>query len=69
MFKLGADAITFVIATFCGFKDPNISRNYKEICMEKMVNCVIIQDGYSTNAVVDQCREDWIEYAKTNKIK
>jgi hypothetical protein len=53
--------LTFVIATFCEFKNPQVPRDYKEACMEHMVNCAIVEDGKTSNELVDKCRERWIE--------
>lgn len=66
---MSPDMLVIVIAAFCGFSDSRISRNYKEICLEKAVNCAIIKDGSTTNKLVDKCKGDWIEYAKDNNLK
>lgn len=59
--KITADMLIFIISSFCGFKDPKISREKKENCAEFMVNCSIIQDGYSSNIIVDQCKTEWAD--------
>lgn len=67
--KITADMLVFIISAFCGVKDNKISPETKEICIEKFVNCAIIEDGYSTNIIVDKCKNDWIEYAKERNLK
>lgn len=53
--------LTFVIAAFCGIKDPNVSREKKEDCINYMSNCAIIQDGKTTEKRVTYCKEKWIQ--------
>lgn len=67
--KITADMLVFIISAFCGFKDPKISRDQKEDCAEMMVNCAIIHDGYSTNQVVDQCKEQWAEIERRRRVQ
>lgn len=53
--------LTFVIASFCEFKNPKVPQDYKEACMHYMVNCSIVEDGKTSNKLVDQCKEKWVE--------
>jgi hypothetical protein len=34
-----------LIASYCQFSNPNISKDDKIECLTKAVNCVIIEDG------------------------
>ena len=52
--------LTFIISNFCGIKDSKISEKSKLDCMDYMVNCAI-QDGQSTNKLVDHCREQYLK--------
>lgn len=59
MTKITADMLVFIIASFCGFKDPNISKANKLQCAEMLTNCMVIQDGYSTSKQVAACEEKY----------
>lgn len=59
--------LTFIIASFCQFKDPSVPRDYKESCMEFIVNCAIVKDGQSSNKIVDECRERWVENVRSKR--
>lgn len=59
--KITADMLVFIISTFCGIKDPNISKQTKLDCMDMMVNCTIVEDGFSTNQMVNICKDRWSE--------
>lgn len=52
--------LTFVIMSFCQFKDPKISQDKKMLCAEFFVNCAIVQDGQTSNKLVDECKEKWV---------
>lgn len=67
--KITADMLVFIISAFCGFKDGKISRDQKEACAEMMVNCAIVQDGYSTNIIVDECKTRWAEIERKNRVQ
>lgn len=45
------------ITVFCQFSNKNISREKKETCMEKFVNCSIVEDGKTTQEQIDKCKE------------
>lgn len=57
---ISMDTLVFIIGAFCAFKDPKISKEYKESCASFMANCCIVEDGKSSNKQVDMCRELWI---------
>lgn len=61
------EMLTFVIAAFCGFKDPNITKTQKLECLEFFTNCAILQDGKTTNIVVDSCKERWVDIERNRK--
>lgn len=55
---------TFIVAAFCSFKDPKVSKEYKERCMEHLINCSFTgyNDGsHTTNKLVDECKTQWAE--------
>jgi hypothetical protein len=52
--------LTFVIATFCQFKNPALTKDQKMDCAEFMANCAIVQDGKTSNILVDDCKEKWV---------
>lgn len=49
------------VISFCQFKNANITTDNKEKCMEKIVNCAIIQDGKTTPQLIEKCKQ---KYAK-----
>lgn len=56
-----------IIVSFCSFKDPKVSRDYKESCMEQVLNCSVIgdTDGHEIpENKVKACKEKWINYVK-----
>ena len=61
------DMLVFVIAAFCGFSDPRITKTEKLACAEFMTNCSVLQDGRTTNKQNDQCKEEWVEIVRKNK--
>lgn len=61
------EMLTFVIAAFCGFKDPNITKTQKLDCSEFMINCSILQDGKTTNILVDECKTRWADIERSRK--
>ena len=67
--KITGDMLVFIIASFCGFKDPKISREQKESCMEYMVNCTIVKDGYSTDETVNECKTKWADIERRNRVQ
>jgi hypothetical protein len=58
------DMLAFVIAAFCGFTDPKITKTAKLECSDYLVNCSVLQDGRTTNKQVDACKERWVEIAR-----
>lgn len=52
-------ALISAIALMCKFTDINISRDKKENCMEKIVNCAIIKDGKFSEKTLNECEKKW----------
>lgn len=65
--KITIDMLVFIISNFCGFSDPNISRDQKYICAEWNTNCMVVQNGYSTNEIVNKCKEEYSDIEMRNK--
>lgn len=51
--------LTAVIASFCQFKDPQLSKDYKIDCMEAMYNCSIVGSGETNEKLVEGCKAKW----------
>lgn len=49
------EALVAAIALICKFSDPKISREKKEICMEKIVNCAIGRGGETNFEKLEKC--------------
>lgn len=49
------DAVINLIATACLFSSPNVSKQYKLDCMEKLVNCSVGPGGLVTEKQTKEC--------------
>jgi hypothetical protein len=61
------DMLVFIITQFCGFQDKHISRDQKYECAEFFTNCSVVSGGYSTDKVVNSCKERWVEIERSRK--
>lgn len=56
---MNQEILISMISLICKFKDPSISKEQKEFCMEKIVNCAIIKDGQSSIELLKECEKKW----------
>lgn len=59
--------LTFVIANFCQIDNKNIDKEQRIECINFMSNCTVIQDGKTTEKMVNFCKERWVDYERSNK--
>lgn len=59
--------IVFIIANFCAFKDPKITKTQKLECSDYMANCVIKDNGQTTNFIMNKCKDMWAERESREK--
>lgn len=65
--KITADMLVFIIANFCTFKDPHITKTQKLECLEFFTNCAVGPGGVSTEELVNKCKESWVNIERSRK--
>jgi hypothetical protein len=53
--------ISFIIASMCKFKDPKLTRDYKEMCIEEMINCAANEKAKYTRKSLELCFEEKLD--------
>lgn len=61
------DMIAFIIASFCQFNSGTITKTAKLACAEYIVNCSVPHGKETTNKLLNECREQWVEIERKRK--
>lgn len=64
---ISPDMLAFIIASFCSIKDPHITKNQKLDCIEFVTNCAIKQNGWTTEKIMNDCRDMWSDIERKRK--